>query len=87
VRCDALTELLPELTYDVCVLTGDYRGATFGPFDAALEGLARVRPHLKEPVYGVLGNHDTIRMIPGLEEIMGIGCCSTNARTFCAAIS
>jgi uncharacterized protein len=29
------TELLPELTYDVCVLTGDYRGATFGPFDAA----------------------------------------------------
>jgi len=64
-----LTELLPELTYDVCVLTGDYRGGTFGPFDAALEGLARVRSHLKGPVYGVLGNHDTIRMIPGLEEI------------------
>src|SRR4029453_12735850 len=66
-----LTELLPEPAYDVCVLTGDYRGATFGPFDAALEGLARVRSHLKEPVYGVLGNHDTIRMIPGLEK-MGI---------------
>ncbi len=66
-----LTELLPDLTYDVCVLTGDYRGATFGPFDAALEGLAQVRSHLKGPVYGVLGNHDTIRMVPGLEE-MGI---------------
>ena len=26
---------------------------------------------LKGPVYGVLGNHDTIRMVPGLEE-MGI---------------
>jgi uncharacterized protein len=64
-----LTEPLPELTYDVCVLTGDYRAGTFGPFDAALEGLARVRSHLKGPVYGVLGNHDTIRMIPGLEEI------------------
>jgi len=62
---------LPDLTYDVCVLTGDYRGATFGPFDAALDGLARVSSHLKEPVYGVLGNHDTIRMVPGLEE-MGI---------------
>ena len=59
------------LTYDVCVLTGDYRGKTFGPFDAALEGLARVCSHLKGPVYGVLGNHDTIRMVPGLEE-MGI---------------
>jgi uncharacterized protein len=66
-----LTELLPDLSYDVCVLTGDYRGATFGPFDARLEGLARVRSSLKDPVYGVLGNHDTIRMVPGLEE-MGI---------------
>jgi uncharacterized protein len=66
-----LTELLPDLTYDVCVLTGDYRGATFGPFDATLDGLARIRSQLKDPVYGVLGNHDTIRMVPGLEE-MGI---------------
>jgi uncharacterized protein len=66
-----LTELLPDLAYDICVLTGDYRGATFGPFDAALDGLARVRPYVKDPVYGVLGNHDTIRMVPGLEE-MGI---------------
>jgi predicted MPP superfamily phosphohydrolase len=66
-----LTELVSDMTYDVCVLTGDYRGKTFGPFDAALEGLARVRSHLKGPVYGVLGNHDTIRMVPALEE-MGI---------------
>jgi predicted MPP superfamily phosphohydrolase len=66
-----LMQLLPGITYDVCVLTGDYRGKTFGPFDAALESLARVRSYLKGPIYGVLGNHDTIRMVPGLEE-MGI---------------
>lgn len=66
-----LAELIADMAYDVCVLTGDYRGKTFGPFDATLEGLARVRSHLKGPVYGVLGNHDTIRMVPGLEE-MGI---------------
>jgi predicted MPP superfamily phosphohydrolase len=66
-----LNEILPGLIYDICVLTGDYRGATFGPFDAALEGLARARAHLKGPVYGVLGNHDSIRMVPELEE-MGI---------------
>ena len=53
-----LNEILPGLIYDMCVLTGDYRGATFGPFDAALAGLARARTHLKGPVYGVLGNHD-----------------------------
>lgn len=64
-----LMELLPEMNYDVCVLTGDYRGATFGPFDAALEGMAQVRSRLKGPVYGVLGNHDTIRMLPGLEDL------------------
>ena len=66
-----LVELLELVSYDLCVLTGDYRGKTFGPFDAALEGMAQVRSHLKGPVYGVLGNHDTIRMVPGLEE-MGI---------------
>jgi predicted MPP superfamily phosphohydrolase len=66
-----LVEVLPELRYDICVLTGDYRGKAAGPFDEALEGLARVRSYFKDPVYGVLGNHDTIRMVPGLEE-MGI---------------
>jgi predicted MPP superfamily phosphohydrolase len=66
-----LHEILPGMTYDMCVLTGDYRGATFGPFDAALEGLARARAHLRGPIYGVLGNHDSIRMVPELEE-MGI---------------
>ncbi|HEX3520538.1 MAG TPA: metallophosphoesterase [Stellaceae bacterium] len=64
-----LIELLPTVSYDVCVLTGDYRAKTFGPYQPAIEGLARVREHLEGPVYGVLGNHDSIRMVPGLEEI------------------
>jgi hypothetical protein len=66
-----LIELLPGVAYDVCVLTGDYRGKTFGPFDATLEGMARVCGQIAGPIFGVLGNHDTIRMVPGLEE-MGI---------------
>ncbi|MCW5698926.1 MAG: metallophosphoesterase family protein [Rhodospirillales bacterium] len=64
-----LIELLPTVRYDACVLTGDFRGNTFGPFDAALDGLARVRTHLKDPVYAVLGNHDTVCMVPGMEEM------------------
>jgi predicted MPP superfamily phosphohydrolase len=64
-----LIELLPTIAYDVCVLTGDYRAKTFGPYRAAIEGLVRVRAQLEGPVYGVLGNHDTIRMVPVLEEI------------------
>ena len=66
-----LAELLPDLDYDACVMTGDYRAGTFGPFDAALEGMKRLRSRLRGPIYAVLGNHDSIRMIPDLEE-MGI---------------
>jgi predicted MPP superfamily phosphohydrolase len=66
-----LIELVDGMRYDICALTGDFRGKTFGPFDAALAGVASVRSHLTGPVFAVLGNHDTIRMVPGLEE-MGI---------------
>jgi predicted MPP superfamily phosphohydrolase len=66
-----IESLVDRLHYDVCVLTGDFRGKTFGPFESALQGMARLRDSLKGPVYGVLGNHDTIAMVPGLEA-MGI---------------
>ena len=64
-------DLLGQARYDVCVLTGDYRGGTCGPFETTLDGMARIVAALKGPIYGVLGNHDTIRMVPGLEA-MGI---------------
>ncbi len=66
-----LAGILPGLHYDICVLTGDFRGQTFGPFDAALDILRHLRSLLHEPVYAVLGNHDSIRMLPAIEE-MGI---------------
>jgi len=55
--------------YDACVLTGDFRLKTFGAYRQALEGMAQVREHLAGPVYAVLGNHDSIRMAPGLEDL------------------
>jgi predicted MPP superfamily phosphohydrolase len=64
-------ELLKGLKYDLCVLTGDYRGDTYGRYDTTLAGMAEVRAALNGPVYGVLGNHDTICLVPGLEA-MGI---------------
>jgi uncharacterized protein len=66
-----LAELLPQASYDLCVLTGDYRGKTYGPYAAALDGMRRLCACLEGPVYGVLGNHDSIRMVPALED-MGI---------------
>jgi predicted MPP superfamily phosphohydrolase len=63
--------LLDGLAYDLCVLTGDYRGKTYGPYEATLAWMAKIRAHLKPPIYGVLGNHDTICLVPALED-MGI---------------
>ena len=55
--------------YDICVLTGDYRARTFGPIDETLQRLESLRTHLKNPVYAVLGNHDSVRMVPGIEAL------------------
>jgi hypothetical protein len=68
---ERVTAILPTLQYDLCALTGDYRGQTFGPYEATLSGMSRICAEIKKPMYGILGNHDTIRMLPGLEE-MGI---------------
>jgi uncharacterized protein len=67
----AIAERVREAEYDLCVLTGDYRALTYGPFEATLEALRSIRVGLKGPVYAVLGNHDSIRMVPGIEA-MGI---------------
>jgi len=67
----AIAERVPETDYDLCVLTGDYRALTYGPYHATLEALRSIRLRLKGPVYAVLGNHDSIRMVPGIEA-MGI---------------
>jgi hypothetical protein len=64
-----LRGILQEVKYDLCAFTGDYRGKSFGPYEETLLGMARVCAELRKPLYGVLGDHDTIRMTPGLEEI------------------
>ena len=63
--------LVGDLTCDICALTGDYRGKTYGPFDKSLAHVDALRARLKHPVYGILGNHDSIRMAPAMEA-MGI---------------
>jgi predicted MPP superfamily phosphohydrolase len=66
-----LLSIVSDLQYDLCVLTGDYRGKTYGPFEKSIKGVDQLRALLKGPIYGVLGNHDTIRMAPAMEA-MGI---------------
>ncbi|MYZ47523.1 metallophosphoesterase [Rhizobiales bacterium L72] len=63
----AIAGRVAPLAYDLCVLTGDYRRRTFGPWQDAADELARLRAHLAGTVYAVLGNHDTIRLVPAME--------------------
>ena len=51
---ERVTRLLGKARYDVCVLTGDYRSGTNGPYHTTLAGMAQVRAALKGSVYGVL---------------------------------
>ena len=62
-------ELARGLDYDLCVLTGDYRGRTHGDYRPCLEGVARLREALRGDIYAVLGNHDSITMVPDLETL------------------
>ncbi len=64
---DHLIDRVQGLTFDACVLTGDFRFHSFGPHHDVLDALARLRPHLGPQVQAVLGNHDSIRMVPGME--------------------
>ncbi len=66
-----LIEAVREVDYDLCVLTGDFRGETYGPYESAIAGMRQLRTQLQGDVYAVLGNHDTICMVPALEA-MGI---------------
>jgi predicted MPP superfamily phosphohydrolase len=66
-----LAERVRDVDYDVAVITGDFRARTHGPWRAALDGLEQVRAQLADPVYAVLGNHDSLRMVPRMEA-MGI---------------
>lgn len=58
-----------EADYDLCVITGDFRGLTYGPFDRAVNAAAELMQGLHGPVLAVLGNHDSIQMVPGLEQL------------------
>jgi len=62
-----LIEAVRQVDYDLCVITGDIRAETHGPFAAALQGLQQLRTHLQGEVYAVLGNHDSICMVPAIE--------------------
>jgi predicted MPP superfamily phosphohydrolase len=66
---ESVAKIVNSIDFDICVLTGDFRARTYGPFQPCLTEVAQLRSCLGEVVYGVLGNHDSIRMVPDLERM------------------
>lgn len=63
----AAARFLSGIDCDACVITGDFRNLTVGPWQDAVDGSASIVEAIRAPVYAVLGNHDTIDMVPALE--------------------
>ena len=65
--CDSLK----NLSYDACVMTGDYRakisGSIKGPMEAMEEIISTIRA--RDGIYATLGNHDTYQMADPLEKM------------------
>lgn len=59
------------LSYDIAVLTGDYRFLIWGQVEVAHRYLSRLMEKLviKSPVYGILGNHDIFETAEYLETL------------------
>ena len=64
---DAVAGVLPKDGADLTVLTGDFRCRATGDTAAALSGLARLLPQLPQPIFAILGNHDTLAIADWLE--------------------
>lgn len=67
----SLNALLATLSYDLCVLTGDYRFDTCGPCEETMQGMKYLLQgiHCADGIVGVMGNHDFLEMLPELEAL------------------
>jgi uncharacterized protein len=76
-----ILKLLEGLHYDLAVITGDYRDDTKGSITDCLKYMERICGVLKQPAYGILGNHDPIELVPALEK-MGLPMLMNETVTF-----
>jgi len=67
---EKLQSLVRDLPVDLCIIGGDLRMETYGPFSKALAHMRRLLPEIraKDGIIGILGNHDCTEMIEPLEK-------------------
>ncbi len=68
---DNLVTIITGAEYDICVLTGDYRFRSFGSMENTMLGLRMLTDVIHTDAFAILGNHDSLLMVPTMEQ-MGI---------------
>lgn len=65
---DVVIDRLAGLSYDLSVITGDFRSDTIGPFARVVSETVRLTRQVDKPIYATLGNHDFVEFVPPLEQ-------------------
>lgn len=67
---ERVIDIVSQIESDICIIGGDIRAEMYGSFFLATRHLRELLKNIKtkEGVFGVLGNHDCIEMIPDLED-------------------
>ena len=67
---DVLIERVKETEFDLCLFGGDIRMEVYGPMAPSIRLLKKLVKEIDSPdgIYGVLGNHDCIELLPDIEE-------------------
>jgi predicted MPP superfamily phosphohydrolase len=67
---DAIADKIKDLEVDLCLIGGDIRMEVYGAIAPSLRCLRRLFGHIRSKygIFGILGNHDCIEMVPDLEE-------------------
>ena len=68
---EILSQKLSTLDFDICLITGDYRFLSFGKCLPTIYKLKKITDNIRcrYGIMGILGNHDSINMVPELESI------------------
>lgn len=68
---DILLDKIKSLDIDLCLFGGDYRLSYACPRWPFIADLKRIVSHIRAPlgIYGVLGNHDGLELVPALENL------------------
>jgi hypothetical protein len=68
---EKIASLVADETFDICVMTGDYRFHTQGSYKQVIEPLKKITSQIKSRhgILAVLGNHDTCKIVNYEDEL------------------